>query len=104
MGFAGWRFRIWLLFLGTSVSFHDRDTLFDDMITIVFALTLAQGYALPSRLAAIARRRPGGLVRMQAQARASTANYHINKYCNMKCNFCYATFDDVLSDTGVSPM
>uniref|UniRef100_A0A6T8I7I3 Radical SAM core domain-containing protein n=1 Tax=Hemiselmis andersenii TaxID=464988 RepID=A0A6T8I7I3_HEMAN len=37
-------------------------------------------------------------------AHTSTANYHINQYCNFECNFCFATFEDVLSDTGVPPM
>jgi radical S-adenosyl methionine domain-containing protein 2 len=26
---------------------------------------------------------------------APSVNYHLTKYCNMKCNFCYATFHDL---------
>lgn len=31
----------------------------------------------------------------------STVNYHLIQHCNMRCNFCYARFTDVLKDTGV---
>lgn len=33
--------------------------------------------------------------------RVSTANYHLVQHCNMRCNFCYARFTDVLRDTKV---
>lgn len=34
----------------------------------------------------------------------STVNYHLIQHCNMRCNFCYARFTDVLKDTGVAPL
>lgn len=34
----------------------------------------------------------------------STVNYHLIQHCNMRCNFCYARFTDVLRDTGVAPV
>lgn len=36
--------------------------------------------------------------------RVSTVNYHLIQHCNMRCNFCYARFTDVLKDTGVAPV
>ncbi len=27
----------------------------------------------------------------------TTVNYHVWKACNMKCNFCFATFQDILT-------
>lgn len=36
--------------------------------------------------------------------RVSTVNYHLIQHCNMRCNFCYARFTDVLKDTGIAPV
>lgn len=35
-------------------------------------------------------------------APVSTANYHLVQHCNMRCNFCYARFTDVIRDTKVA--
>ena len=32
----------------------------------------------------------------------STVNYHLIQHCNMRCNFCYARFKDVLKETDVT--
>lgn len=34
-------------------------------------------------------------------AEVPTVNYHLWKFCNMGCGFCFATFEDVFADRGV---
>ena len=36
---------------------------------------------------------------MSAEINIPTVNYHLWKPCNMRCGFCFATFEDIGTDT-----